>query len=67
LLCHVLLFSCATGTPISTELREGRNYPTDIRLNQLLNNKGMCGGDMAGGMIGPDCKPPKVRQPLKYK
>ncbi len=26
----------------------------------VLNNKEMCGGDMAGGMIGPDCLPPKV-------
>jgi hypothetical protein len=26
-----------------------------------LNNKGMCGGDLAGGMIGPDCKRIKVR------
>jgi hypothetical protein len=69
LLCHALLLCCATGTPIiPTELRKGWANTAIKSLYALLNNKGMCGGgDMAGGMIGPDCKPTKVSKSAQYK
>jgi hypothetical protein len=67
LLFTSLILSSGTGSPIADEeLRQGRSDPINDRLDAPLYNKGMCGGDMNGGMIGPDCQPTKSRVLVRF-
>jgi hypothetical protein len=56
---QLLFLTYAFGSPVNS--RSVAQDVLDFTLQIPMNNKNMCGGDMAGGMIGPDCKPPKVR------
>jgi hypothetical protein len=61
LVSSVFLSLKATALPLTIKSPAQVILQPNIIPQIPLNNKGMCGGDMAGGMIGPDCKLPKVR------
>ena len=59
LLLSVWVLHCVSSYPVALQIPTTGNHSLDP-LSELMNNPNMCGGDMAGGMIGPDCKLPIV-------
>ena len=48
----------SNGVSFSKLPRNGGRWTAETEVGLGLNNPNMCGGDMAGGMVMPDCQSP---------